>query len=119
MESVAKLRERIKQVLEGQITGYLMEELEETVIQSSDLNRFVVIRTGWYKGINHYALIQDVEIRKDKTVIIRADNTSSDLAAELIEAGIPAHKVVFASSLIADTQVIHKDSEPQQQRMAA
>ena len=119
MESLAKLREKVKQVLEGQITGYLMDELKETVIQSADLNRFVVIRTGWFRGTNHYALIQDVLIRDDKSVVIYADNTDSDLAADLIAAGIPPHKVMYSSALAVTAQTRHDTSVTQQQRMAA
>lgn len=119
MEPLAKLREKVKQVLEGQITGYLMDELKETVIQSADLNRFVVIRTGWFRGTDRYALIQDVEIRKDRTVVIYADNTDTDLENDLIEAGISPHKIMHSSALAVDAQTKEGTSAAQQQRMAA
>ena len=104
MESLAKLREKVEQVLKSQITGYLMDELQETVIQSADLNRFLVVRTGWHNGTSHYALIQDVEIRKDKTVVIYADNTNTDLEADLTMAGVPPHKIRHSSSMAVDAQ---------------
>lgn len=93
MESLAKLREKVSQVLQAQITGYLMDTLQDQLIQSVDLNRFLVVRTGWHQDADYYALIQDVEIRKDKTVIIYADNTDTDLATDLLEAGIPASRI--------------------------
>ena len=96
-----------------------MEELVETVVQSNNLNRFLVIRTGWFKGINYYALIQDVEILKDKAVVIYADNTDTDLANDLVKAGIPAHKVIHSSSLAIDGQIEQGDPILKQQRIAA
>lgn len=123
MESLAKLREKVERVIQAQIPGYLMEEVQETLIKSANLNRFVVIRTGWHQGTNHYALIQDVEIRKDKTVVIYADNTDTDLATDLVDAGIPQHKVVFASAMAvnatAKQDATQHDTSVPQQRMAA
>jgi len=98
MESLNSLREKVKLVLKTQITGYLMDELAETVVQSADLNRFLVIRTGWHQGKDYHALIQDVEIRKDKSVVIYADNTDTDLATDLLEAGISAARIKKAYS---------------------
>ena len=117
MESLAKLREKVEQVFKTQITSCLMDELEETVIQSADLNRFLVVRTGWHNGTNHHVLIQDVEIRKDKTVVIYADNTDTDLEADLIMAGVPPHKIRHSSSMAVDAQTKQDTLVAQPQRM--
>jgi len=118
MESIAKLREKVEQVLKGQITGYLMDELEETVIQSADLNRFLVVRTGWYRGVNHYALIQDVEVRKNKTVVVYADNTDTDLAEDLTAAGIPVTSIINAHDP-DQVQRLNREKPAQQQEALA
>ena len=119
MESLDKLREKVERVLRAQVTGYLTETLEDKLIQSADLNRFLVIRTGWHQGTDHYALIQDVEIRKDKTVVIYANNTDDDLAADLMEAGIAQNKIVYASSQMSGTTIKNESSATQQQQIAA
>ena len=96
MESLAKLREIVAQVLQSQINGYLMDTLKDEVIQSKDLNRFFVVRTGWHLETDHHALLQDVVIQEDGKVVIYANNTDDELVEELVEAGIPAVAIVEA-----------------------
>lgn len=96
MESLDQLRVTIASVLQSQIGDYHTGTVQDTFIQSKDLNRFLVICTGWFKGENFYGITQDVELREDGTVLIHADHTTDDLAEDLIEAGIPASSIVKA-----------------------
>lgn len=96
MESLAQLRETVKQVLQSQIGDYHTGTVRDTLIESSDCNRFLVVCTGWFKDKDYYGLIQDVGISDDGSVTIYADNTEEYLAEELIEAGVPADKIIKA-----------------------
>lgn len=94
MEPLDQLRATIAQVLQSQIRDYHTGNVKDTLIQSKDLNRFLVVCTGWFKGENFYGITQDVELREDGTVVIYADNTEADLAEDFVEAGISAEKIV-------------------------
>lgn len=89
--------EQIRKIVLDAITfpagGYLTDAVTETVVQSNEQTRFLVIRTGWENGENAYGIIQDIEL-KDNTVLIHQDNTDYDLADDLIQAGIPASFIV-------------------------
>ena len=119
MDSLTHLREKVSQTMQAQIHGYWMETLQDQLIRSNDLNRFVVIRTGWYRDTDHYALIQDVKVQEDGTVIIYADNTDGDLAEELIDAGIPADKVLKAYDPDQVDRLNYTKSDSPPQRIAA
>lgn len=124
MESLAQLRKTVAQVLQSQIGNYRTGDVKDTLIQSKELNRFVVICTGWFKGENFYGVIQDVELRADGTLLIHADNTDGDLAEDFAEAGISAKRIVKAYRSPSIEQVTRpaKKVERQyenQQKMAA
>lgn len=124
MESLAQLRKTIAHTLQSQIGNYRTGDVKDTLIQSKDSNRFVVICTGWFKGENFYGVIQDVELRADGTVLIHADNTDGDLAEDLAEAGVSAKRIVkaYRSEDIEQVARPKKKVERQyesQQRMAA
>lgn len=121
MESLAQLRDIIAAVLQSQIGDYHTGTVQDTFIQSKDLNRFLVICTGWFKGENFYGITQDVELREDGTVLIHADYTTEDLAEDLVEAGIPANTIIKAYDPDAMRQVNQDASQPEQntQRQAA
>ena len=91
--------QEIRQIILDAITfpegGYLNPDIRESIIQSSDQNRFLVIRTGWDKGENTYAVIQDIELREG-FILIHRDNTEDDLADSLREAGIAASYIIKA-----------------------
>lgn len=90
------IRSIIRQVMQSQIGAYPVETLKDNFIQSDTLNRFLVIRTGWQRDTDRYALIQDVELREDGSIIIYADNTDQSLAEDFMEAGVPADKIIKA-----------------------
>ena len=119
MASLSKLREVIAQVLKSQIGGYPVETMQDELIQSKDLNRFMVICTGWHQNTAYHTLIQDVWIRPDGKVVIYADNTDQDLAEDLIAAGIPATAIIRAYDPEAMAQPNQVRPEERQQRMAA
>lgn len=96
MESLAQLREIVKQVLQSQIGEYHTGTVRDTLVESSESNRLLVICTGWFKDKNYYGLIQDVAIGSDGSITIYADNTEGYLVEELIEAGVPANKILKA-----------------------
>lgn len=95
MKTLEETREIVKEVIVKRCIGTNeVGEVRDELIQSTDLNRFLVICVGWEKDKNQYMLIHDVQIREDCTVIIHADNTDKDMADYLISAGIPEIMIV-------------------------
>ena len=119
MEAARRNREIVAQVLRSNAGPYIMKNLVDEYMEAEQANRFLLIRTGWHRGEDYYALIQDVGWREDGTVIIYADNTDEDLAEELIEAGIPADKVLKAYDFNQSGRLNQGDSQNPLQRMAA
>jgi len=125
MESIAHLREIIAKELQAQIGDYAVGTLKDTFIQSQDLNRFLVVCSGWddKTGLYEYGIVQDVEIRADGKVLIHANFTDGDLAEELEDAGVPYTLIIKAYDERTKNRLTkeQRNSEPTegQQQMVA
>ena len=96
MKTLEETRGIIKQLLTRRIGTNGVGEVKEELIQSADLNRFLVICTGWQKDEDQYMLIYDIQVREDGVVIIHADQTDDDIAEYLVGDGIPEIMIVKA-----------------------
>ncbi len=92
----AQHRQLIAQVLRAEAGPYAVQGLYDKYVESAEGNRFLLIRTGWFKGKNYYSVLEDVELEPGGTVLIHTDKDEDDLAQDLIAAGIPATAIIKA-----------------------
>ena len=90
----AQHRQLIAQVLRAEAGPYAIQGLYDKYVESTEGNRFLLIRTGWFKGKNYYSVMEDVELEPDGTVLLHTDKDG--LAEDLIAAGIPAAAIIRA-----------------------
>ena len=56
--------------------------------------QFVLITVGWQDGVYTHYVVFHIECKGDK-VWLHENRTDSDIAAELVEAGIPKSQIVL------------------------
>ncbi len=106
MEPLTLLRQAVLAILTPAATArYPMPNVQEKLVQDTEQNRFLVVRTGWYQAVNYYSIIQDVEVR-DGMVLIHQNNTEHDLEAELVARGVPVEKIVLATVAPEERQLL-------------
>lgn len=96
MDTLNQYREIISKILQAEAGPYAMPELEDVFIRNEQGDRFLLVRTGWFKNTDYHSLIQDIALLENGFVVIYADNTDEELAEELVEAGIPAASIIEA-----------------------
>ena len=113
----AQHRQLIAQVLRAEAGPYAIQGLYDKYVESAEGNRFLLIRTGWFKGKNYYSVMEDVELEPDGTVLLHADKDG--LAEDLIAAGIPAAAIIKAYDPDQVQRLNQTKPEKPQERMAA
>ena len=95
LTDIAEIRQAVLAALASPAGGYAIGNLKHTLVQSDDHNRFMVVRTGWFRDKDYYGVMQDVELR-DGQVIINRDSPEESLVEALLEAGVESSTIIRA-----------------------
>jgi hypothetical protein len=95
MANVKEYRQIVQKLLE-EIHSYSINssEIEEEIVFDRDRDRYLLIDVGWHQKEYVYGTIVHIDI-KDGKIWIQRNNTEINLAARLVESGIPKEHIVI------------------------
>ncbi|MGB7416988.1 MAG: XisI protein [Thermosynechococcaceae cyanobacterium] len=70
------------------------EDLKLEPIFDRENNRYLLVEVGWQGGRRIYGTLLHIDIINDK-LWIQQDGTEEGVANELVELGVPKHKIVL------------------------
>lgn len=96
MEKLDHYREAVREVIRRH-SGFkpAVEGLEMYPVHDSDGDHYQIVRTGWASDHWYYGVILHFDIKNGK-VWIQHNGTEHDVAAELVELGVPPEDIVLA-----------------------
>jgi hypothetical protein len=95
MVKLEEYREKVKQIL-IQYSQYKPSYGEVEIEQIFDIerDRYQIVNVGWNNQTRIYGCVMHLDI-KDEKIWIQQNTTEVDLAAELIDLGVPKHDIVI------------------------
>ena len=68
--------------------------IEKQLIINKEETQFLLMAVGWHKGLYTHYVVFHIELKEEK-VWLHENRTDSNIANELVIAGIPAEKIVL------------------------
>lgn len=95
MDSIKQYEQILHELLQAYAHKPSHGDIDPEIVIGQDKKHYELMQVGWQGPQRIHGCVLHIDIIDDK-IWIQHDGTQSGVASELVEAGIPRHKIVLA-----------------------